>query len=188
MTLNTAALKASADTAYMPAYRESGTRPLSDIKYIVLHDTEGGGSAANIASYFHGSSAEGSAHLVVDDHGAYRCLADNVIPWGAPGANTDGFHIEQLGYASWTKAEWMQHDDMLHRVAYKVAQHCKLFGIPCKYRTAAAVKAGTPGVTTHLQITRSGIGGAAGTHTDPGTGYPIGYVMALAQAYLKALA
>ena len=67
-------LTAPARRDFFPAFRQSGERPLSSINLVVWHDTEGG-TARSIAEFFHGSSAEGSAHIVVDDGGIQRCLA-----------------------------------------------------------------------------------------------------------------
>jgi hypothetical protein len=53
-------------------------------------------------------------------------------PVGCAGANSQGFHIEQCGFASWSKARWLLHQPMLHRTAYKTALHCKLFHIPVR--------------------------------------------------------
>lgn len=168
------------------AYHKSGTRPQSAIRLIVLHSTEGGGSAANVARYFTSSGSGGSAHLVIDDNACYRCLRNTDIPWGAPGANTDGFHIEQLGYAAWSKAEWLKHEDMLDRVAFKMAYHAHLFKIPLVVLTPQQVAAGKRGVCTHATVTKA-YPALHGTHTDPGSGYPMGYVIALAKKHLENL-
>lgn len=193
MTQTKVPFTGAAKKAKKQAYRNSGERPVSDITLIVLHDTEGPvgpGAATEIANYFASTSAGGSAHLVIDDDEAIRCLPDNMIPWGAPGANTNGFHIEQCGYASWTKAQWLHHHDMLERVAVKVAQHCKSFGIPCKFVYHTGLGAGAHGVTTHAEVSKWAAiydPSLEHDHTDPGEGYPIGYVMALAQQYLAEL-
>jgi hypothetical protein len=183
-------LKAVCNRDHMPAFRQSGSRSTGAIRLLVLHDTEGG-TAEGVARYFAGHEAGGSAHLVIDDTSCYRCLEDEVIPWGAPGANTNGFHIEQCGYASWSKARWMLHVRMLRRVAYKLAVHSHKFGIPLRFVTADELRhygvLGVSGVTTHLAITESGIGGPGGTHTDPGDNYPLGFVLWLAKRYRRGM-
>lgn len=168
------------------AYHRSGSRPQSSIRLIVLHSTEGGGSAANVARYFESPQSGGSAHLVIDDNACYRCLRNTDIPWGAPGANTDGFHIEQLGYAKWSKNEWLKHEHMLDRVAYKMAYHAHLFKIPLVVLTPAQVAAGKRGICTHATVTKA-YPELHGSHTDPGTGYPMGYVLALARKFLETI-
>jgi hypothetical protein len=174
---------------YFPAYHNSGARPLSDVTLIVLHSTEGG-TAASVARYFKSPASGGSAHVVVDDKGCYRCVADATIPWGAPGANTQGFHIEQCGYAAWTTKEWEKHLPMLHRVAYKIAAASKRFDIPIIFRDAADLEAGKHGVTTHNAVSRWQTAIKAPgdhSHTDPGPGYPMELTIALAIHYRKAM-
>jgi hypothetical protein len=168
------------------AYHKSGTRPLSSISLIVLHSTEGGGSAANVAHYFESPGSGGSAHLVIDDDTCYRCLLNSEIPWGAPGANSQGFHIEQLGYAAWTAEEWLAHPKMLDRVAYKMAYHAHLFKIPLVFVNAVGLRAGHKGVTTHAEVSKAWPNNA-GNHHDPGTGYPMAHVLALAKKHLAAI-
>lgn len=168
------------------AYHESGTRPLSAIHLIVMHSTEGGGSAKDIAQYFQSPQSGGSAHLVVDDNACYRCLDNDQVPWGAPGANTDGFHIEQVGFAAWTTQQWEQHTNMLHRGAYKAAIHCKAFKIPAVFVDAAGLKAGKKGITTHAEVSKA-FPNSEGNHHDPGTGWPRALFITLVKHYLTTL-
>jgi hypothetical protein len=170
------------DTTYT-ARRNSGRRPLSAIKWIVMHDTEGG-TAEQIARYFASSAAQGSAHLVVDDTSCYRCLDNDQVPWAAPGANTAGFHIEQCGYARWTSIIWSsKHRATLERAAYKTALHCRRFGIPPYFVEAADLNMGKRGVTTHAECTKA----FGGSHTDPGPGWPRWWFMRRVRAYYKNL-
>lgn len=151
------------------ASKSSGKRPLSVINLIVEHATQGGTARSN-AIYFNSAAAQGSTHLVVDDFTCYRCLPDDEIPWGAPGANYNGFHIEQCAYSSWLKAMWSKtHRRTLLRAAYKTALHCKRYGIRVRFLTAANLKNGMrDGITTHAECTIA----FGGDHTDPGTGWP----------------
>lgn len=165
------------------AYHKSGTRPLSEIKWIVMHDTEGG-TARGIASYFTSLNSGGSAHLVVDDKTCYRCLNDQDVPWGAPGANYKGFHIEQCGYARWTTTLWSKtHRKTLMRAAYKAAYHCRKYGIPVRFCTAVDLKAGRAGITTHLECTKA----FGGSHVDPGPGWPRALFMTMVKGYYVTL-
>jgi hypothetical protein len=180
------AISAPCNTKYHADTANSGKRPLSAVKLLVLHSTEGG-TAAGVARMFSGKGAEGSAHLVIDDKACYRCLRNDEIPWAAPSANTQGFHIEQCGYAKWSAAEWEKHLPMLHRVAYKLALHSKAFKIPLVYLDAARLKAGKKGVTTHAQVSLAWPN-SQGNHHDPGTGYPMALVLSLAKHYAKEMA
>lgn len=165
------------------AYHHSGTRAPASVKWIVMHDTEGG-TALAIARYFEAPSSGGSAHLVIDDRSCYRCLNDNQIPWGAPGSNTQGFHIEQCGYARWTSLIWnSQHRQLLERAAYKAALHCRKFNIPPYFVSAAGLRAGQRGVTTHAECTKA----FGGSHTDPGAGWPRWWFMRRVRYHYKRL-
>lgn len=168
------------------AYHVSGTRKVSTIKHIVMHSTEGGGSAKDVAHYFTSPQSGGSTQLVVDDDACYRCLTNEEIPWGAPGTNEDGFHIEQVGYARWTAHEWEQHSNMLHRAAYKAALHCKLFKIPAVFVDAAGLAAGKKGITVHSEVSKWHPAGNEGHH-DPGPGWPRDLFIALVKHYLTTL-
>lgn len=155
---------------HYPAFHKSGTRPISDIKWIVMHDTESGANTADsVANYFQSPNSGGSTHLVIDDNECYRCLSNTTIPWGAQGANTYGFHIELCAKASWHKAEWLLHGDMLDRAAYKAAFHCKLFNLPTVFVNSVGLGQGKKGITTHAECTKA----FGGSHTDPGPGFPM---------------
>lgn len=184
-------IKSPCSKAHFPAHGQSGQRTTGSIELVVLHDTETpADSAGGVAAAFQSPRAEGSAHLVVDDVSCYRCLPDDVIPWAAIGANENGLHIEQCGYASWTAAEWERHLPMLHRAAYKAAVWGKKYRIPMRHVTAADLHAGRSGITTHHAVNRWQTSIRAPgdhSHTDPGTHYPIDLVVGLAKHYRSTL-
>ncbi len=181
--------KASCHLDYFPAYHTSGIRKLSDVFWVVLHDEEAP-TARGAAAYFKSPDSGGSAHLCVDETTCYRCLPNTAIPWGAAsafGANTHGFHIEQAGYASWTRQEWEQHLAELERVAYKTAYHCHLFKIPVRFVTAAELPA-KHGITTHAEVSAASrrmdpANASRYSHSDPGPGWPRDHFMKLVGGY-----
>ncbi len=179
-------IKADCHTDYK-ATRHSGTRPVSAITWIVMHSTEVDATAKEIAESFARPAAEGSTHLVVDDPSCYRCLTNDQVPWAAPGANTNGFHIEQCGFAKWTAAQWMAHKPMLSRGAFKVAYHCHLFNIPPVFVVSHDLGGGKKGVTTHAEVSKA-FPNDQGNHHDPGTGWPRSYFMGLVSTYYNQLA
>lgn len=155
-----------------------GTRPASQIRIIVLHDTEGD-TAAGGAGWFASEASEGSAHIVVDQTHCYRTLPDDVIPWGAKGdrVNEDGLHVEQAGHAKWSHEEWMANRATIDNAARVVAAWAYEYGIPLRFLTADDLRAmGTSarGITTHLEVSRAF---EPGGHIDPGPNYPIDYFM-----------
>lgn len=161
------ALREVSKKYYGPAC-SSGSRPLSAVKYVVIHDTEGD-TAAGGAAYLK-NRPDGSVHMVVDDISAYWCAPDSLICCGTGGFNTSTWHIEQPGRAAWSAKLWLRHQSQLRRVAWHVAKKLRDFKLPCAFRTAADLRAGRGGYTTHAEVTKSGLGTT--THLDPGNGYP----------------
>ena len=165
------------------AANDSGPRSRSQIKWVVLHSTEGG-TAESVAAYFSRPSTKASTHIVVDDKECWRMVPDLVIPWGAPGVNTGGLHIEQCGYARWSRAEWLAHSATLDRSAATAARWAHMYGIPLRWVGRWGLKLGRKGVTTHSEASRAF---TPGGHTDPGPGFPKDVWMARAKAYLKQI-
>ena len=162
------------------AVRQSGRRPLSQIGLIVIHCTQSN-SARSSAQWFENTRAQGSAHLVLDDFECFRTLPNDVIPWGAKGANTRGFHIEIAGWAQWSKDEWMKHEHALRRAAYKAAVHAVKFGIPIRMLSADQLKAGHKGIATHALCTKA----FGGDHTDPGRFCPTDRLLEWTKEYAQ---
>lgn len=164
----------------------SGARTAAVVRYIVLHSTEGA-TAAGAARYFTTPASGGSANLVVDDDVCYRVLGDLVIPWGAPPVNTSGFHIEQAGYAAWTRAEWLEHRPTIERAAYKAALRCERFKIPARVLNVPQLRADFAqhhpggGVVTHATVSAAF---QESSHTDPGHGYPVDVFMESLESHL----
>jgi hypothetical protein len=183
------------DPLYAPAHgdiraaHDSGPRTRKNLKLIVLHSTESSASAEGIARYFASKSAGGSANMVVDDNTSYRCLPDLIVPWAAPGGNTQGYHIEHCGFAKWSKSDWLRHAPMLRRSAYKAALRCHEYRIPARFVGALGVRLGRKGITTHRAISFAFplLARQAGFHTDPGLGFPRAYYLDLVKTYLKKL-
>jgi hypothetical protein len=159
----------SACSREFTAIRNSGSRSTSNLRWIVIHSTEGS-SARSSAQYFTTPAAQGSAQLVVDDIECYRTLHDDVIPWGAPGANTLGWHLELSGHADWSRGKWLDHKKTLRRGAYKAARHAKQFGIPVRLLSSSDIRQGQRGFVTHALCTQAF--NTAGGHTDPGGNFP----------------
>lgn len=160
-----------------PRYRakhDSGPRAASAIRLVVIHDTEGG-TAESVARFF-ATTAQASTQLVVDDEVCYRCVPDLVIPWGAPGVNTSGLHIEHCGWARWSRAEWMHHGRMLRHSAKHAAEWCVKYDIPRRWVGPWGLKLRRKGFTTHADASKA-FGGSG--HTDPGPHFPKDFYMGL---------
>lgn len=168
------------------AVHNSGARAARLVRYIVLHDTEGP-TAVGAARYFATEASGGSSNLVVDDTECFRVLDDLVIPWGAPPLNTSGFHIEQAGYAAWTRTQWLTHEPTIERAAFKAALRCERFKIPARVLNVAQLRADFAqhqpggGIVTHATVSAAF---QESTHTDPGHGYPIDLFLQRLEHYL----
>ncbi|MDE2104788.1 MAG: N-acetylmuramoyl-L-alanine amidase [Patescibacteria group bacterium] len=156
---------------------------MSNIKYIVIHDTEGP-TAQSAASWFTNPASEGSAHLVVDDNVCYRTLANDIIPWAAPPLNETGFHIEIAGYANWSKLTWYRYFHRIRRAAYKAAWHCHLFKVPVRWVDVKGLEAGEHGITSHRAISAAF---KQSTHTDPGPHFPYQMFMFFVKRYYRSI-
>ena len=176
-------LKAPPKFDFYPAAHHSGPRHPADIKWIILHSTEGD-TAVGAAGWFHNPKSAASTQLVCDDKVVFRCVDDLTIPWAAPGANTNGLHIEHAGYAKWRWRDWMRHRDMLKRSAYQAAKWCLKYNIPAVWLSPSDLQHGKRGFSSHLNCTRAFPGGS---HTDPGPGFPRWYYLRLVRGYLKDL-
>jgi N-acetylmuramoyl-L-alanine amidase len=167
------------------AIHTSGTRSLAQIRLIVIHSSEGD-TARGGASWFTDARSGGSAHLVVDDHECYRTLANEVVPWGAPGANTNGFHIEHAGWAhKWDRATWLAHEQTLRRGAFKAALHANRFGIPIRWLSVDDLRHGRSGFVTHATVTE--FHPTPEHHTDPGDNFPHDHYLELVKEFAAEL-
>lgn len=173
------------------ASKSSGTRPVSEIRWIVIHDAEADlpkTGAEAVGNYFESAASRGSTHYGVDDDSTQQYLPDNVICWGAPGANKNGVHIELMGKASHTRERWIEHHGpMFQRAGWLVSSLAKKYGIPIRVLTVAEFKAGKKGIVTHATVSAAdGPGGS--THTDPGRGFPMDTLITWANRYSNPVA
>lgn len=175
---------------YVPANTQKqwteGKRP---IRLIVIHTVESpetAKTAENVASYFAQKTTRASSHLVIDADSIIQSVLDNNIAAAAPGANTDGLHLELAGYAKQTEAEWLDPYGvlLLGQAADAAAQYCLKYDIPPVHLTDNELRTGLKGVVGHAQVTavykRS-------THTDPGKSFPWQFFIERVQARVAAL-
>ena len=155
------------------AVHTSGPRLPSDIKYVVIHDTEGA-TAEGGAMWFTNPASQGSANLVIDDDICYKTVPDLIIPWAAPPLNKIGFHIELAGYEHWTRAQWFAHITRMDNAAYRTALRCMAHKIPIQFIDADMLKKGMHGITTHAEISAAF---GQTNHTDPGPGFPMDWFL-----------
>lgn len=168
---------------FIPA-RWFHTGRLQPIRLVVLHATqspEQDGAARAVARYFQNipddNNKKASAHVVVDDTTTIGCVHPTDTAFAAPNANSDGYHIEQVGYSEQTTDDWSDpySQAVIARAAKAAAQACDSFGVPRVFLSPDDVKAGASGVTTHWNISQA----YGGTHWDPGPNYPIDRFLSL---------
>lgn len=162
---------------------------------IVLHTTEGwygsptGGLTA-ASNYFAANPRKVSTHFTVDRLGQIaRSVPEHRVANHAYGANATSIGIEQIGAASWTRAQWLARPQQLAAVAAIIAYEHGRYGVPLRRCVAGAKHSQrrapysiTPvrvhGVCSHGQIT---VG-----RSDPGAGYPWDVVLRRAAALAGA--
>lgn len=152
------------------------------VRTVVLHSTEGS-TAEGGAAYLH-QSTTGSVQIVVDDKDAFRLANDSKVCCGVGGFNDRCVHIEQAGFASWSRKQWLRRLRTLRRAAYWTAVTLKKHDIPCRKLTVKKLREGRrSGYTYHRWIVEAGLG--TSTHTDPGPHYPYTKMDALIQYYYR---
>jgi hypothetical protein len=172
----------------LQAFNHGGKRrtKVGDLRWIVVHDTDGGPFAANAALWFTQpipieNDGPGSTQLVVGRDGCWRTLPDDVVPYGVGSpTNEQGLHIEFAGQASWARDEWEAEKTTLDLGAQALANWSAWYGIPLQFVDAAGLLAGVPGVTTHLEALKAFPNPKYGGHFDPGPGFPMDDLLARA--------
>jgi N-acetyl-anhydromuramyl-L-alanine amidase AmpD len=158
-------------------------RPGQPIDLVVIHTMEAPekpGTARAVADWFAGPNApQASAHYCVDATEVIQCVPEDVVAWGAPGANRRGIHLEHAGYAGQSPAAW--EDEYSRRVlalsADLAADIASRYAIPIERLTVDQLRAGARGFCGHVDVTNALNGGKG--HTDPGAGFPWDRYLAL---------
>lgn len=169
------------------AAHNSGPRPATWIRHIIIHSAESR-SAAGVAAWFARPTTQASTQLAVDDKECWRMVPDLTIPWGASGANRSGLHIEICGYARWPAGdpgvdpqdEWHEHHAMLNLAAAKCAKWMWRYDLPDRWLRPYELKKGIRGFATHYVVNQAF---GRGDHTDPGPGFPYEWFMQRCRAY-----
>lgn len=158
-------------------------RPTSGIIGVCIHTTENGFEtrAEDVARY-QINSRTGSYHVLVDTHGTrLRENTDDWATWSSGNRGNDVLvHISFVARASFSRAQWLAHDDMLRGGALYIAHWCKVHNIPVTWLDGPALARGARGITTHNATRVWG-----GTdHTDPGPNFPHDVVLRYVREYL----
>jgi hypothetical protein len=145
------------------------------VRQLAVHSTEGNDTPRvnDAASLRDAAWWTGSSHAICDNEAlltpAEGCVPYDRAAWTLRSGNLISENIEQVGWARWTRAEWLAHPGTLENTARWLADRSKARGIPLVKLSPADVAAGKWGVIGHVDWT---VGMKDGTHTDPGPNYP----------------
>lgn len=157
--------------------------PTGPIVAVCFHSTESGGTARAIGQFFARPETQASTTGVFSDTDDCGCVEYGVTAWhsgaGSPwNGRIEGY--EHIGFARFTREEWLSHKPMLDRSARHSAKRCKALSIPIRKITPAqlreAVLSGDPskgGICSHKDITDAVP--VYGGHYDPGPNFPWDY-------------
>lgn len=129
---------------------------------IILHDTEshdhkGISDIMGIAAFWKHQDRGLGSQFIVDSEGIIGQGAwGGSICYHTANHNTGSIGIEQIGFARWSGAAWMDRRKQLNEVAHLVAYLSDYWDIPLLHST-------DHGVCMHRDF--------KGDHTDPGVGY-----------------
>jgi Rv2525c-like, glycoside hydrolase-like domain len=150
---------------------KSSPRGTAPVIWVVLHTAEGATSVDNLRNFFADPNTQASCHAGADD----TQLSDGWVPydraaWTLRNGNPISDNLEMCGFASWTRAQWLEHAGMIRNAARWAAGRCQARGIPARRLTVAQVAArNTAGILDHNTYTQAT---GDGTHWDIGPGFP----------------
>jgi hypothetical protein len=143
-------------------------------RVITLHTTEGPDKAGitdlkGLGDYFNRVPTQASSHTANDAEGNdARFVADSRKAWACAAANPYTLNHEQIGYAAFTRDQWLKRMPQLRNTAEWIAYWSSLHSIPILHSA-------TRGVCEHRDL-----GSAGGGHHDCGDGFPLELVLNMA--------
>lgn len=150
------------------------------VRLIVLHTAEGARTIESLGAFFKNPASDVSSHTGADDKpgviGEYVRRASKA--WTAANANPVAVQIELCAFASWNRAEWNRHGNMLDNCARWIAEESKAFGVPITKLSPAQAQGSGRGVCQHVDL-----GAWGGGHHDCGSAFPIDDVLVAARRY-----
>jgi hypothetical protein len=150
----------------------------ADVRLIVFHTAEGATNFQDLGHFFQTQSPD-SSHVGIDD-GELGVIGEYVQPantaFSCIAFNDVSVNAETCAFADWTEDQWRSHDNLLRNLAQWAKEESDRFGIPLVALTPGQAQSGGRGVCRH-----SDLGVAGGDHHDPGPGFPMDFVLNLAQ-------
>ena len=152
------------------------SRSGSGVRLIVLHTAEGARTIESLGGFFQGDVGA-SSHVGADDKpntiGEYVKRSNKA--WTQSSFNSVAVSIELCAFASWSNEEWHRHPNMLENCANWIAEEAKYYGLPITRLNASQAQGSGRGVCQHVDL-----GSAGGGHHDCGSGFPMDYVLTMA--------
>ena len=125
------------------------------------------------------------AHFIVDrDGNVGQTGGAHELLFHTGGLNDGSIGIEQIGFAHFTRDEWLARGDQLEKVARLLAWMHKRHGIRLHIPRRQGPQEPMHGVMTHAMVAR--FEPASGGHTDPGPSYPLKHVLGRAHEITRA--
>jgi N-acetylmuramoyl-L-alanine amidase-like protein len=167
---------------WMPSPNYS-SRGGAGVRLIVLHTAEGPvgpDAAVELGNYFKSSSSGVSSHVGADDTvgRVVEYVKRGSKAWTAANANPVAVQLEACAKAGWSRAQWLDHPNMLENIARWIAEESKATGIPITKLSPSAAQGSGRGVCQHDDL-----GSWGGGHWDCGGGFPIDDVLEEARAW-----
>ena len=170
-----------------PKYTPATNRPVDLVVFHTIQCPENSNRAEWCSVYLRDSDRTASAHFYVDDDSIVQGVDVKNVAWAAPGGNRQGIQIEHAGYAEQSAAEWADpySTRMLDLSARLTAWLCTTHKIPVVWVTAADLRKGARGITSHAEISKAF---KLTDHTDPGVNFPIARYLELIRKHMAASA
>lgn len=151
------------------------TKRRTDKRWIVIHNTSNDASAEDEASYAKRRTDSVSSHYYVDGSSIVQSLDTDYRAWhvGSPEGNAGGIGYEITGTNAKSRAWWMDHVAW-GLLAGQIRRDCAEHSIAPRLLSISQIRSGETGIITHDQARRAW-GGT--THTDPGPGFPLDYLV-----------
>lgn len=162
------------------------------ISQIAVHTTEshprpGVSDLTGLRNYFNTAGVEASSHYGVQDVDIWQFVSDSKKAWTIGVANSWTLNIEIIGFAAMSVKQWMTGTNYrsLKSTAKLIAYLSLKHDLPIqKGSLGSAAGQLFPvrrGEIRHSDVTKAGFG----THTDPGSGFPLKLVLRWARWYAK---
>lgn len=153
-------------------------------KYFVFHTTEGGGTVESLAAYFRRTPDGLGVNYIIEPSGRMGSNGDfDAMTYHVADHNSECMGVEQIATHTWTSEKWFTQPVggdgplMLWASAWLAAYVSQERDIPLRAAASNHRWTAPSGFTQHSEVPDN-------DHTDCGPGFPFGWVLGRAQAWL----